>query len=78
MAFPVRVFDEELYLLSNDITNLLPFKLLIRLGSGTLGVQVLDYRRCRALAEGVCKGFKVKSCRAFQLHVNRGNSKGAP
>ena len=42
IAFPVRVFDEEFYLLSNDSINFLPFKLSIRLGwcfGGALAVR---------------------------------------
>jgi len=32
IVFPLRVFDEEFYLLNNDSKNSLPFKLSMRLG----------------------------------------------
>ena len=56
IAFPVRGFDEEFYLLSNGIINLFLFKLLMRLErivcfGGAWGVQMPGYCHYGVLVE---------------------------
>ena len=69
IAFPVRVFDEEFYLLNNDSSNFLPFKLSMRLGwyfGGALGVQTLGYCLYGVLVEGGCR--EILKVRSFGRH----------